>query len=72
MILFDFLREFLVSFWDTKAIVKSGIGVIELKATNLFEDVKGVCDIEKSTQEVTMSSTGVLKKFSWWWISKRL
>ena len=65
MIVFDFLRELLVSLWDAKTIAKSGIGVIELKVTNLFEKVNGDCDIEKETHEVTMLLAGVLKKFSW-------
>ena len=42
-------------------IVKSRIGVIGLKVANLFEDVVGICDVEKGIVEVTISFTGLFK-----------
>ena len=61
-----FLKELSISLsGDAKAIAKSGIGDIGLKIADLFEDVVGICDIEKGTVEVTMSFTGVLKTLPW-------
>ena len=34
--------------------MKSRIGIIGLKVADLFEDVVGVCNIEKGTGEVTI------------------
>ena len=50
-------------FGDAKATVKLGIGVIEMKVADLFEDVFRVCDTKEGTGEVTMPFTGVFKKF---------
>ena len=41
--------------------MKLGIGVIGLKVADLFEDVIGVCDVEKGTDEVAMWFTGLFK-----------
>ena len=56
-----FKRIIGILLWRCKGNCESGIGVIGLKLGNLFEDVVGVCDIEKGTGEVTMLFTGVLK-----------
>ena len=61
-----FLRELSVYFsGDAKAVVKSGIGAVGLKVTDLSEDVVGVCGVEKETGEDTLSFTGILKNLSW-------
>ena len=62
----DAFGELSVSFsGHAKTIVKSGVGVIGLKVTNLFEDVVGVSDVEKGIGEVAMSFTEVLENFPW-------
>ena len=50
-----FFRGLSVSFsGDAESIMKSRIGIIGLKVADLFEDVVGVCNIEKGTGEVTI------------------
>ena len=50
-----FFRGLSVSFsGDAESIMKSRIGFIGLKVADLFEDVVGVCNIEKGTGEVTI------------------